>query len=152
MKKLMILLLVTTLTITGCEKVSDGYKEGTYKGEAIDNYGGEENIATAEVTVDSNGKIVSVVLDTTYTKDGVKTTKKTLGSGYGMKIGNSDYGISNLEWDEQVKLLEQFVVDNNGIDKIKLDSDSKTDAVSGCTIKIDALYEALENALNQAKK
>lgn len=151
MKKLMILLLVITLTITGCEKVSDGYKEGTYKGEAIDNYGGEENIATAEVTVDSNGKIVSVVLDTTYTKDGVKTTKKTLGSGYGMKIGNSDYGISNLEWDEQVKLLEQFVVDNNGIDKIKLDSDSKTDAVSGCTIKIDALYKALENAIEKAK-
>lgn len=151
MKKLMILLLVTTLTITGCEKVSDGYKKGTYKGEAIDNYGGEENIATAEVTVDSNGKIVSVVLDTTYTKDGVKTTKKTLGSGYGMKIGNSDYGISDLEWDEQVKLLEQFVVDNNGIDKIKLDSDSKTDAVSGCTIKIDALYKALENAIEKAK-
>lgn len=151
MKKLMILLLLTTLTITGCEKVSDGYKEGTYKGEAIDNYGGEENIATAEVTVDSNGKIVSVVLDTTYTKDGVKTTKKTLGSGYGMKIGNSDYGISNLEWDEQIKLLEQFVVDNNGIDKIKLDSDSKTDAVSGCTIKIDALYKALENAIEKAK-
>ena len=151
MKKLMILLLVTTLTITGCEKVSDGYKEGTYKGEAIDNYGGEENIATAEVTVDSNGKIVSVVLDTTYTKDGVKTTKKTLGSGYGMKIGNSDYGISNLEWDEQIKLLEQFVVDNNGIDKIKLDSDSKTDAVSGCTIKIDDLYKALENAIEKAK-
>lgn len=151
MKKLMILLLVTTLTITGCEKVSDGYKEGTYKGEAIDNYDGEENIATAEVTVDSKGKIVSVVLDTTYTKDGVKTTKKTLGSGYGMKIGNSDYGISNLEWDEQVKLLEQFVVDNNGIDKIKLDSDSKTDAVSGCTIKIDALYKALENAIEKAK-
>ena len=151
MKKLMILLLVTTLTITGCEKVSDGYKEGTYKGEAIGNYGGEENIATAEVTVDSNGKIVSVVLDTTYTKDGVKTTKKTLGYGYGMKIGNSDYGISNLEWDEQVKLLEQFVVDNNGIDKIKLDSDSKTDAVSGCTIKIDALYKALENAIEKAK-
>lgn len=151
MKKLMILLLVITLTITGCEKVSDGYKEGTYKGEAIDNYGGEENIATAEVTVDSKGKIVSVVLDTTYTKDGVKTTKKTLGSGYGMKIGNSDYGISNLEWDEQVKLLEQFVVDNNGIDKIKLDSDSKTDAVSGCTIKIDALYKALENAIEKAK-
>ena len=34
----------------------------------------------------------------------------------------------------------------------KLDEDGKTDAVSGCTIKIDALYEALENALNQAKK
>lgn len=151
MKKLIILLLVTTLAITGCEKVSDSYKEGTYKGEAIDNYGGEENIATAEITIDSNGKIVSVVLDTTYTKDGVKTTKKTLGSNYGMKKGNSDYGESYLEWDEQVKLLEQFVIDNNGIDKIKLDNDSKTDVVSGCTIKIDALYKALENAIEKAK-
>lgn len=151
MKKLISLLLVTTLVLVGCEKVSDNYKEGTYKGEAIDNYGGQENKATAEITIDKNGKITSVILDTTYTKDGVLTTKKALGKDYGMKKGNSDYGYSDLEWDEQVKLLEQFVVDNNGIDKINLDSESKTDAISGCTIKIDALYKALENALEQAK-
>ena len=40
----------------------------------------------------------------------------------------------------------------SGLDKVKLTDDGYTDTVSGCTIKIDALYEALENALNQAKK
>ena len=30
--------------------------------------------------------------------------------------------------------------------------DGKTDAISGCTIKIDALYEAINNALKEAKK
>ena len=33
-----------------------------------------------------------------------------------------------------------------------MNDEGYTDAVSGCTIKIDALYEALENALKQAKK
>ena len=42
--------------------------------------------------------------------------------------------------------------ENQGLDGIELDSDGYTDTVSGCTIKIDALYEALEDALNQAKK
>ena len=55
------------------------------------------------------------------------------------------------EWFEQVEKLEQAVVDNQGIDFLNLDEDGYTDAVSGCTIKIDALYKALEDALNQAK-
>ena len=44
------------------------------------------------------------------------------------------------------------VVENQGLEGIELDSDGYTDTVSGCTIKIDALYEALEDALEQAKK
>ena len=82
MKKLISVLLISMLVFTGCEKVSNDYKEGTYKGEAIDNYGGEENTATAEITVDNSGKITKVYLDTTYTKDGVKTTKKALKEKY----------------------------------------------------------------------
>ena len=102
------------------------------------------------VTVDKNGKITDVNLDTTYTKDGVETTKKTLGDAYGM-YGN-EYGSKVGEWYTQVEALEKNVVDNQGLDKVKLTDDGYTDTVSGCTIKIDALYEALENALNQAKK
>ena len=55
------------------------------------------------------------------------------------------------EWYEQVEKLEKAVVDNQGIDFLNLNEDGKTDAVSGCTIKIDALVRALENALVQAK-
>ncbi len=146
-KKIIVLGMASLLLLGGCSK---GYKEGVYTGTATDSYGGQDNTATATVTVDSNGKITSVELDTTYTKDGVKTTKKALGSEYGMY--NNPYGSTIGEWDTQVKALEDYIVKNQGIDSLKLDEDGKTDAVSGCTIKIDALYEAASNALKQAKK
>lgn len=147
MKKFKYLICVFALILlVGCSK---GYKEGEYTGTAVDNYGGEENTASAKVTIDSDGKIVDVYLDTTYTVDGVKTTKKTLKDDYGMY--NHPYGSTVGEWYEQVEKLEQAVIDNQGIDFIKLDDDGKTDAVSGCTIRIDAMYKALEDALEQAK-
>ena len=99
---------------------------------------------------DKNGNITDVNLDTTYTKDGVETTKKTLGDAYGMY--NHPYGSKIGEWYTQVEALEKNVVDNQGLDKVTLNDDGYTDTVSGCTIKIDALYAALENALKQAKK
>ena len=146
-KKIIVLGMASLLLLGGCSK---GYKEGVYTGTATDSYGGQDNTATAIVTIDNNGKITDIKLDTTYTKDGVVTTKKTLGSDYGMY--NNPYGSTIGEWDTQVKTLEDFIVENQGLDDIKLNEDGKTDAVSGCTIKIDALYEALEEALNQAKK
>lgn len=151
MKKLLCLLFVTSFLFIGCDTVTNGYKEGTYEGSAIDNYGGEENTATAKIVVDENGKIVSVYLDTTYTHNGEKTTKKTLGNDYGMKKGNSSYGSADYEWFEQIEALEKAIVEKQGIDFLNLDEDGYTDAVSTCTIKIDALYNALENALNKAK-
>lgn len=147
MKKLKYLICVFALVfLVGCSQ--DGYKEGEYTGTAVDSYGGQENTASAKVTINSEGKITDVYLDTTYTtKDGVSTTKKTLGDDYNMMSNPNAAG----EWFEQVEKLEQAVVDNQGIDFLNLDDDGKTDAVSGCTIVIDALYEALENALEQAK-
>ena len=146
-KKIIVLSMVSLLVLGGCAK---GYKEGIYTGTATDSYGGQDNTATAIVTIDNNGKITDIKLDTTYTKDGVVTTKKTLGSDYGMY--NNPYGSTIGEWDTQVKALEDFIVENQGLDDIKLNEDGKTDAVSGWTIKIDALYEAAEDALKQAKK
>ena len=148
MKKILSIALVAIL-LTGCG--SNGLKEGTYEGSAIDTYGGEENTATARVTIDAEGKITDVYLDTTYTKDGVETTKKTLGDEYGMKVGNSDYGQAEYEWYEQVEALEQAVIDNQGIEFLNVDEDGYTDAVSTCTIQVSALSEALEDALSKAK-
>lgn len=147
MKKLKYLICVFALVfLVGCSQ--DGYKEGEYTGTAVDSYGGQENTASAKVTINSEGKITDVYLDTTYTtKDGVSTTKKTLGDDYNMMSNPNAAG----EWFEQVEKLEQAVVENQGIDFLNLDEDGYTDAVSGCTIKIDAMYEALENALEQAK-
>ena len=146
-KKLLAIGVLSIVLLSGCSK---GYKEGVYTGTATDSYGGQNNTATAIVTVDKNGKITDVNLDTTYTKDGVETTKKTLGDAYGMY--NHPYGSKIGEWYTQVEALEKNVVDNQGLDKITLNDDGYTDTVSGCTIKIDALYAALEKALKQAKK
>lgn len=150
MKKILFMLLAA-ICLVGCEKVTDGYKEGVYEASVIDNYGGEENNATAKITINNEGKITDVYLDTTYTKDGVKTTKKALKEEYGMKAGNSAYGTADYEWFEQVEALENAIVKNQGIEFITLDEDGYTDSVSTCTIKINALYKAAEAALNKAK-
>lgn len=151
MKKLLICaILVSTLVLTGCEKVEEQgkYKEGTYYGSATDNYGGETNTATAVIYVDENGWIKSIFVDTTYTKDEKVTTKKTLGTEYGMSTI-----MNTKEWDEQVKLLEDKIIEEQGLDWLKWTDAEKTttDSVSGVTIKINAMYEAISNALNQAK-
>ncbi len=146
-KVLVIFLALSIILLTGCEKVKGNYKEGLYFGSAVDNYGGGLNTATAVVYVDAKGTIKAVYLDTTYTKDGIVTTKKTLGDNYNMKSNPN----ATLEWHEQIKLLEDKVVKEQGIDFLKLNEDGKTDTVSGCTIKINALTEALTEAINKAK-
>ena len=147
MKKVIFSLVLCSLVFLGlgCEKVSQGkYKEGIYEGSVIDEYNNENNTATAKVEVDKTGKIVKVTLDTTYNG----STKKTLKDDYNMKKYNPS---AAGEWYEQVEKLENAIVENQGIDFIKLDNDGKTDAVSGCTIKIDALYKALNMAIEKAK-
>lgn len=146
MKKILFSLVLLSLVFVGlgCEKVSQGYKEGTYEGSVIDDYNNENNTATAKVVVDKTGKITSVTLDTTYNG----STKKALKDDYNMKKYNPS---AAGEWYEQVEKLEKAVVEHQGIDFIKLNDEGKTDAVSGCTIKIDALYKALNAALEKAK-
>ena len=144
--------LAICLLLVGCESTIGGtkYKEGTFEGSVIDTYNNENNTASAIITVDDTGKITDVFLDTTYTtSDGVVTTKKTLGDDYNMKKFNS---AAAGEWYEQVAKLEAAIVEKQGLDGIVLDTDGYTDAVSGCTIKIDALYKAVQAALDNAKK
>lgn len=137
------------LCLAGCSTKTSDYKEGTYNGKAIDNYGGQQNEATARVVINKEGKIESVYLDTTYTtSDNVVTTKKTLGDDYNMKTYNPS---AAGEWYEQVEALEKAIVENQGVDFLELNDEGKTDAVSGCTIAINALVEAVNDALSQAK-
>jgi major membrane immunogen (membrane-anchored lipoprotein) len=145
-KLLLVLVMVVVLTAACTKK---GYKPGTYSGSAPDVYGGQENTATAVIVINDEGKIASVSLDTTYTtQDGTKTTKKALGYDYKMKELDPE---SSGEWFEQVKALEDKIVEKNGIDFLKTNNDGVTDAVTGCTIKIDALEKALKDALDKAK-
>lgn len=157
MKKVLISLSVISLIfLSGCTKVESGnYKEGTYYGSVVDNYGGVNNTATAVIYVDSEGVIKSVFLDTTYTKDETVTTKKSLGSEYGMKGVSASKGTidGGAEWDEQVKNLENKIVEEQGLDWINWTDEDKsyTDSVSGVTLKINSLVEACNKALSQAK-
>lgn len=148
MKRFLVLTLAGLCLFTGCEKVEEEekglYKEGVYEGSFVDTYGGEQNLATAKIVVNAKGDIESVYLDTEYQG----STKKTLGDDYNMKKYQPD---AAGEWYEQVEKLEQAIVENQGTDFITLDEENKTDAVSGCTIVIDALLGATNDALEKAK-
>lgn len=151
MKKLIVIALgmVCLFSVSGCQKLEGDYKEGTYMGHVTDTYGGANNEAIAVVYVGASGRIESVYLDTTYTSGENVTTKKALGNDYNMKT----YSNATLEWYEQMNLLEKKVVEEQGIDFINWTDAERTttDSVSGVTIKINAIYEALNNALKQAK-
>ena len=139
MKKIATLLIAAVLCfgVAGCEKAEQKeeakYIEGTYTAEIEDDYNNEGNIASAKVVVD---------------KDGKETTKKALGNDYNMKTYNPS---AAGEWFEQVEKLEKAIVENQGVDFIELKEDNTTDAVSGCTIKINALVAAAEKAISDAK-
>lgn len=152
MKKglLMIMGVIILFSLSGCQKIEGDYKEGTYTGYVTDSYGGENNEAIAVVYVGKSGLIESVYLDTTYKSGDAITTKKSLGDNYNMK----KYSNATKEWYEQINLLEKKVIEKQGLDFITwTDAErSLTDSVSGVTIKINALYEALNNALKQAKQ
>ena len=144
---LCLMLVVSLFVFTGCEKVETGnYKEGTYSGTYEDNYGGKA-VATSVVYVGANGLIKSVFLDTVYEKNDVLTTKKALGDEYNMKSASE----AGKEWYEQVNLIENKVIENQGIEFMTLNEDGKTDTIAGVTMKVNALYEALNNALSKAK-
>lgn len=148
MKRFLVLTLAGLCLFTGCEKVEEEekglYKEGVYEGSFVDTYGGEQNLATAKIVVNAKGDIESVYLDTEYQG----STKKTLGDDYNMKKYQPD---AAGEWYEQVEKLEKAIVENQGTDFITLNEENKTDAVSGCTIVIDALLGATNDALEKAK-
>lgn len=149
MKKVLLLALVSLVLLSGCTKEETKLKSGVYEGSTIDTYGGENNTATAKITIDENGKITDVYLDTTYTKDGALTTKKALKEDYGMY--NHPYGSTVAEWYTQVEALEDAIVEKQGIGFLNIDEDGYTDVVSSCTIKIDALIKAYEDAISKAK-
>lgn len=151
MKK--IIIIITTLflinVVTGCEAVTGEYKEGTYFGYSYDSE--YDAYALAVVYVDSTGTIKSVFIDTTYiNKEKSETTvstKKVEGNDYKMKVYNQS---AAGEWYEQVEKVEKYVVENQKLD-VELNSEGKTDAISGATINISPIKEAVNNALKQAK-
>ena len=137
MRKIIFVLLIAMVLFAGC---SNKLKAGVYEAENVL----PDSTATVKVTIDKDGKITDVYFDETY--DG--STKKTLGDDYGMK---SDWGSQIGEWYEHVAALEKAIVDNQGVATITLTDKGTTDAVSGCTIQIDHLIKAFNDAIAKAK-
>ena len=72
-----------------------------------------------------------------------------------MKETSANIGVipGGAEWDEQVNTLEEKILAEQGLDWIKWSSedDTKLDSVSGVTISVDTMIDAVSMALNQAK-
>ena len=158
MKKILLsfVTLVGLFTLAGCEKVNKGeYKEGTYFGSVEYESYGAKYVTTATVYVDENGLIKSVFIDSTYNKDNVSTTKKTLKDAYGMKETSKNIGVipNGAEWYEQVEVIEKKIVEEQNLDGVKWSDAEKTklDSVSGVTITADTYIKAVEKALELAK-
>lgn len=158
MKKCLFSLAIVLLLLTGCTVANDtvkgNYKEGTYFGTYEYEYNGQKDVATAVVYVDANGVIKSCFIDTTYMKNDVYTTKKTLGDAYGMKGTSANIGVipGGGEWYEQINNIEAKIIEEQGLDWVKYDeAGTKLDGFSGATINVSDLMKAVEAALAQAK-
>lgn len=141
MKKTIGLLLALFLVACGSGEVIKS--EG--KSEFVDR-NGEKQVVNASVEV-KDEKIVSISIDETYTVNGKKTTKKTLGDEYGMK-GESTKG----EWYEQINHLEKQLIGTDGdieLDEKGIAKDS--DVLSGCTIVLTNIEDAVEDAMDRTK-
>lgn len=155
MKKIISLLIISVVFLSGCEAVGKGeYKEGTYYGFVETESYGSKYITSAVVYINTSGSIKSVFIDSTYVKDAIVSTKKALGDAYGMKatsatVGNIEGG---AEWYTQIEVLEKKIVEEQGIDWVKYQDDNSTlDSVSGVTIKASDYISAVSKSLEQAK-
>lgn len=154
MKKIVIIGLLLFMTGCSVENISEVgiYKEGTYVGSYVVDT--EEYTSFAVLNVGANGKIESIYIDTVYPNGDVYSTKKIIGDDYGMKSNSANNGVieGGAEWYEQVNNLEVKIVEEQGLDWLEFNDDElTTDSVSGVTIKVNGLYEAVNNALSQAK-
>ena len=115
----------------------------------------------AAVSVDANGKIVAVAIDTMQHKISYTTTGTTakgefkskyeLGDAYNMVA----YGGAKLEWYAQADAFESVVIGKNlaEVKALIAEEGKGNDAVinAGCTIAISDFVNAIEEAYNNAK-
>lgn len=155
------LLLFSLLLFSGCEKVEkEGiYKTGTYTGVIPYESYGKDYVTTATIYVGKSGNIESCFIDSTYqTEDGTITTKKALKDDYAMKETSANIGVipGGAEWYEQVEQIEKKVLEAQNLDWVKWTDSNQTkldlDVISGVTITADTYIQAIEQAMNQAKK
>jgi major membrane immunogen (membrane-anchored lipoprotein) len=131
-----IVLAVVVMLLGGCGKAA--YKDGAYSGKS----GADDTGAWGEVTITISGERVADCRFITRQKDGT--------------VKGEDYGKVNGEISSQdfynkaqlaVRAMEQYAARFRETGDLK-----KVEAVSGATIAYDQFNEAVEEALEKAKK
>lgn len=131
-----------TSAVSGAGAGTGAYKDGVYTAEGDYDDQGYKPVVKATVT---GGKLTA--LDCDEVKEDGSGKKALSESGqYGMKAGGAQ-----AEWHEEVALFEKAAVEK-GLDAISFGSDGKTDAISGCTIKVSHFASLARQALQQASK
>ena len=130
---------VTSPTSGAMGQVS--YKDGTYTAEDDYNEDGYKAVVTATI---ENGRLSALRCDELDREGGSKKALSESGQ-YGMKEKSG----AAAEWHEEVAAFEKAVV-QNGLSAIPLDSNGKTDAVTGCTISVSRFASLTQEALDKA--
>lgn len=140
MKKLLSVLLVLVLALSLVACGGSAYKDGTYTadGDAYSN-GYKDHV---EVTI-SGGKITKVVYNPLAEGGGDKMTES--------KNGNYVMTEDGPLWHEQSEAFGKYVVEMQGVDKLYLNDNGKTDAISGVSISLQGATELVKKCLEQAK-
>ncbi len=150
-KLFMIFLFVVTL-FTGCEEVPEKgiYKEGTYVGFSEYDFANIKFTTFATVYVNDLGIIKSISFDSTYVDGNVATTRKKEKNSFAIDEKGE---MTNISWDDQAKLLEKAILKEQDLNFIKWTNEEKTmtDSIKGVIVPIRDLYDAVDNALKQAK-
>ncbi len=120
------------------------YKDGTYKAEgAVDASSGWKDTVTLTVL---DGKIFAVEWNGIHKDGGTDKKTRSREGKYGMKAGGA-----SSEWHEQALKAEQYLLEKQNPDDIKVAADGKTDAISGVSIHVNGFTELAKKALSQAK-
>lgn len=151
------LILLVGMLAVGCSAPAKGedkaaaetkveYKDGTY---VVDGEKFENGYKTKVTVVIKDGAVESVNWDGVGEKDSSKLKSDASKNGeYDMKKAGA-----KADWHEQAAAVEKFVVENGGVDKIKLsDNEGHTDAISGVSIHVGEFVELAGKALAEAKK
>lgn len=142
------IIALTTATIlslgvfAGCSSKEEvAFKDGTYtqKGQADDQ--GYADELTMEV---KDGKIASIVWDCKG-QDGKGKSELSLAGQYKMTE-------DGLTWDAQSKALSEHVVKEQSLEKLSVNDQGKTDAVTGVSINIQGFTGLVEKAMDEATK
>lgn len=118
------------------------YKDGEYKATA-NSYDDKGYKSTVKVVV-KDGAIYSVDCDAEHKDEGTKKAHSENGK-YDMKTAGAQH-----DWHEEIALFEKHITEK-GIDSVKLDSNGKTDTITGCTIAVKEYVDLIKKAMEKAK-